>query len=56
MPPTSSLKEVYEPKITQMVTCFGHPVLAHEIGGWAEKSEKDCGVGIRSADITAPNN
>ena len=56
MPPIPFIREVYEPKITQMGTCFGHQVPAHAIGGWADKTEKGCVVGIRSADITAPTN
>ena len=54
MPLMSFIREAYKQQIPQMGICFGHQVLAHALGGWAEKSEKGWGVGIRSADITAP--
>ncbi len=54
MPLKSLIREAYEQQIPQMRICFGHQILAHSLGGWAEKSEKGWGVRIRSEDITAP--
>lgn len=33
--------------------CFGHQIIAHALGGWAEKSEKGWGLGQRRFDVTA---
>ena len=32
--------------------CFGHQILAHALGGQAEKSEKGWGIGLQSLPIT----
>ena len=56
MPLISLIRAAYEQQIPQMGICFGHQVIAHALGGSVEKSEKGWGVGIRSADITAPTN
>jgi len=34
--------------------CFGHQILAHALGGHAEKSEKGIGFGLKSFDIPQP--
>lgn len=32
--------------------CFGHQILAHSLGGHAEKSEKGHGLGLKQFDVT----
>ncbi|MCP4284122.1 MAG: GMP synthase, partial [Gammaproteobacteria bacterium] len=34
--------------------CFGHQILAHALGGHAEKSEKGWGLGLKTFDVTTP--
>lgn len=34
--------------------CFGHQILAHALGGHAEKSEKGWGFGLKTFDIIEP--
>ncbi|CAI8352065.1 MAG: Gamma-glutamyl-L-1-hydroxyisopropylamide hydrolase [Alphaproteobacteria bacterium UBA4588] len=45
------VREAHAQKIPLMGICFGHQLLAHALGGWAEKSEKGWGVGERTVDI-----
>ena len=49
----SFIREAHAQKIPLMGICFGHQLLAHALGGRAEKSEKGWGVGERKVDIKA---
>ena len=45
------IREVYSAKVKMVGICFGHQVLAHALGGKAEKSPKGWGLGMNTFDL-----
>jgi len=45
------IRDSYRAGIKLVGICFGHQILAHVLGGRAEKSEKGRGFGLKSFDI-----
>ncbi len=48
------IRDSYRAGIKLVGICFGHQILAHALGGRAEKSEKGRGFGLISFDVTQP--
>jgi GMP synthase-like glutamine amidotransferase len=48
------IRDSYQAGIKLVGICFGHQILAHALGGRAEKSEKGRGFGLKSFDVTQP--
>lgn len=49
------IRETYGAGIKIVGMCFGHQVLAHALGGEAQKSEKGWGMGLRQFQIQTEN-
>lgn len=45
------IRDCYQAQKKLVGICFGHQVLAHTLGGHAEKSEKGWGLGLKRFDI-----
>ena len=45
---TNWIQQAYSAKTKLLGICFGHQLLAHALGGLAEKSNKGWGMGVRS--------
>ena len=48
------IRDSYRAGIKLVGICFGHQILAHALGGRAEKSEKGENFGLKSFDVTQP--
>lgn len=46
------IRETYAGQTKMVGICFGHQILAHALGGHAEKSEKGWGLGLRRLQVT----
>ena len=49
---TTFIKKIDQARKKMVGICFGHQIIAHTLGGHAEKSEKGWGVGLREFQIT----
>lgn len=47
---TNWIQQAYAAQARMLGICFGHQILAHSLGGFADKSEKGWGIGVRSLD------
>lgn len=45
------IRESYQSGKKMVGICFGHQILAHALGGWAEKSDKGWGFGSKRFEI-----
>lgn len=48
------IRMVYEGEVPLIGICFGHQMIAHTLGGRAEKSSKGWGLGAKSYPIVSP--
>lgn len=48
------IRDSYQAGAKLVGICFGHQILAHALGGHAEKSEKGWGFGLKTFDIIKP--
>ena len=48
------IRDSYKAGTKLVGICFGHQILAHALGGRAEKSEKGRNFGLKSFDVTQP--
>jgi GMP synthase-like glutamine amidotransferase len=46
------IRDAYAAGIKMVGICFGHQVLAHALGGHAEKSDKGWGLGLKQFEVT----
>ncbi len=47
------IRACHQQSIKMVGICFGHQILAHSLGGHAEKSEKGWGIGLKPLEITS---